>query len=171
MIQWKKIISITMVGVFTILSSCNNPELETFNDIIIPTYPIRHIETNFKKAIALNNEEYQVIDSVNEVRRAAALPSLTANHELMTAAVIRAHECEQKFSHTRPDGSEFWTVDSNVCYGECLARNYTSQTVVSAWLNSPPHRAIILDGSFSTIGIGIYKSSNGEIFIALEVGY
>ena len=74
------------------------------------------------------------------------------------------------FSHTRPDGSEFWTCNSQVCYGECLSRGYDPDGVVNAWMNSPTHKAVLLDNEFKTAGIGTYEV-NEQYYIALEVGY
>ena len=88
----------------------------------------------------------------------------------MAAATIRAKEQAQSFSHTRPNGSEFWTVDSSVCYGECLSRGYNENEVTDAWMNSPSHKAIIMDNGYKTMGVGMHKE-NGVCYIALETGY
>jgi uncharacterized protein YkwD len=38
--------------------------------------------------------------------------------------------------------------------GEDLARNYSENSVVNAWMNSPTHREIILDPEFNQIAVG-----------------
>jgi len=88
------------------------------------------------------------------------------------AAKIRAKECSVKFSHTRPDGQAWYTV-SDLTNAENLAHavNYNQQkpeNVVYAWILSPKHNEIILDDSFSTVGIAYYANDSGETYIACE---
>lgn len=111
-----------------------------------------------------------ILNNINNVRAAAGLGSLAQTNELMAAATIRAKEQAQSFSHTRPNGSEFWTVDSSVCYGECLSKGYNENEVTDAWMNSPSHKAIIMDNGYKTMGVGIHEE-NGVCYIALETGY
>ena len=111
-----------------------------------------------------------ILDNVNVQRAAAGLGSLIQTNELAAAATIRAKEQEQLFSHTRPNGTEWYTVDSSCCYGECLSKGYNEHEVTTAWMNSPTHKAVIMDGSYKTAGIGYYIN-NGICYIALETGY
>ena len=111
-----------------------------------------------------------ILDNVNVQRAAAGLGSLIQTNELVAAATIRAKEQEQLFSHTRPNGTEWYTVDSSCCYGECLSKGYNEHEVTTAWMNSPTHKAVIMDGSYKTAGVGIYQNDN-VCYIALETGY
>lgn len=113
----------------------------------------------------------EVLAAINAQRSAAGLSPLNKTGDLMAAAYIRAKEQEQLFSHTRPNGSDWWTVNSSVCFGECLSKGYSSAAVTNAWMNSPTHKAVIMDGSYKTGGIGIYQAADGTIYIALETGY
>lgn len=111
-------------------------------------------------------------DLVNARRQEAGLSSLTWNSGLEQAAAIRAIEASQLFSHTRPDGSDWWTVNSDLMYGENLAKGYsTADTAVKAWMDSPTHKANILDGEFKSIAITIHINDNGQWFWAQEFGY
>ena len=80
------------------------------------------------------------------------------------AAQQRAGEIETAFSHTRPDGSNFTTAltaagvtyraaGENIAYGQKSAGQ-----VMQDWMNSAGHRANIMNGNFTSIGIGHYKS-------------
>ena len=111
-----------------------------------------------------------ILNNINNVRAAAGLGSLAQTNELMAAATIRAKEQVQNFSHTRPNGSEWYTVDSSVCYGECLSKGYNENEVTNAWMTSPTHKAVIMDINYKTFGVGIYEE-NGIYYIALETGY
>ena len=167
MIFARKAIAIIWVGVFALLSSCE--DVDGVREAVSARSTVQ--QTNYQKAIALQNTPSdRVITLINQERNKAGLSSLNKSNKLMAAAAQRAKEQATLFSHTRPDGSEFWTVDPSVVYGECLSKGYSSMTVVNAWMNSTTHRAVILDPSFVTIGIGIYEE-NGITYIALEVGY
>ena len=50
--------------------------------------------------------------------------------------------------------------------GENIAMNQTVQAAHTAFMNSPGHRANILNSSFTTIGIGIVSDGNGNIYIS-----
>ena len=113
-----------------------------------------------------SNQGYaeEVLRLVNIERSKAGLSSLTTNATLKAAADKRAQETKTSFSHTRPNGSKFSTVlqEYGISYrtaGENIAYGQRSpQEVVNGWMNSPGHRANILNGSFGKIGIGVYQS-------------
>ncbi len=111
-------------------------------------------------------------DIVNAKRLEAGLNALTWNSGLEQASAVRAVEAAQSFSHTRPDGSDWWTVNSNLMYGENLAKGYASaDSAVTAWLNSPTHKANIMDVEFVSGAIAIHINGNGQWYWAQEFGY
>ena len=108
---------------------------------------------------------------VNQKRVAAGLQELKWSIGLESAAQKRANEIETKFSHTRPDGTDYWTADGNLVYGENLARGYdTAEDVVNAWVASPTHNANLMDPGFVTCSIAIHEGS-GDTFWSQEFGY
>lgn len=108
---------------------------------------------------------------VNEKRAEAGLAAYTWDEDLELCAQVRATECASKFSHTRPNGSDWWTVNSDLMWGENLAKGYsTADSVVKAWMDSPTHAANILDSSFTTCSIAVYEAG-GKIYMAQEFGY
>ncbi|MCR5717190.1 MAG: CAP domain-containing protein [Lachnospiraceae bacterium] len=114
----------------------------------------------------------EAVTEVNEIRSESGLGELEWNGQLADAAYVRAQEIVGTFSHTRPDGSEWWTVDSTVMYGENLAKNYnTSSAVVDAWMASPTHQANIMKADYETIGIAVYQTEAGNWYWAQEFGY
>ena len=113
-----------------------------------------------------------VFNLMNQQRTAQGLAALVWSDALANAAQVRANEITTSFSHTRPNGSDFWTVDSNVQYGENLAKLYTSaDSVYAAWMNSPTHAANIMDGGYKTVGIAVFQDPDGNWFWAQEFGY
>ena len=109
----------------------------------------------------------EVVDLVNAERVKEGLAPLTISLDVQAAAMIRAKECEQLFSHTRPNGSSFATAlkEQGVSYrsaGENIAWGQRSpEEVMKAWMNSSGHRANIMNPNFTTIGVGYYENANG----------
>ncbi len=106
--------------------------------------------------------EDQVLDLFNASREAAGLERLTALPALAEAAFVRAREAAVSWSHTRPDGSPWYTAGAGTAYGENLARGYrTPGEVCDAWMASPSHASNILFPGFRFVSIASYISSTG----------
>jgi len=109
----------------------------------------------------------RVVDLVNVERAKEGLSPLTVNKKVQAAAQVRAKECEQYFSHTRPNGNSFATAlrEQGVTYrnaGENIAWGQrTPEEVVTAWMNSAGHRKNIMNPNFTTIGVGYYENARG----------
>jgi len=108
-----------------------------------------------------------LIQDTNVNRLADNLPGLKINPLLTQAAQLKAEDMASKnyFSHTSPDGLTPWYWFQKVGYnysfaGENLAINFSdSQDAVNAWMNSPSHKANILNSNFTDIGIGISQGT------------
>lgn len=102
---------------------------------------------------------------VNEERAKNGLAPLTRNPLLDKSAEAKCADMVAKdyWSHNAPDGTKTWHFisDTGVSYqsaGENLAYGYPSApAVVSGWMNSPGHRANILNGNFTDAGYGQCK--------------
>ena len=104
-------------------------------------------------------------DLMNAQRTQAGLGALSWDSDLENAAAIRAFECSESFSHTRPDGSDWYTVNAQIMHGENLAYGYNSaDSVMTAWMNSPTHKENIMYPSFTKCAIAIYKSGSTYYF-------
>jgi len=103
---------------------------------------------------------YQLLDLVNQERQNAGLGTLTMNASLTEAAMQRAAEVTVYFDHTRPNGQIALTVSSlysSYLGGENLGVGYSSMAELMRMLmGSSGHRANILDGRWSSIGIGVF---------------
>ncbi|MBA2871497.1 putative YkwD family protein [Anoxybacillus calidus] len=110
----------------------------------------------------------QVIELTNKERARAGLPALKADAQLSAVAQKKSQDMQQNhyFSHTSPTyGSPFDMMrDFGVTYktaGENIAQGQrTPQEVVTAWMNSPGHRANILNQQFTHIGVGFEQAGN-----------
>ena len=115
--------------------------------------------------------ENRVIELNNLYRAQAGLAPLVPTDALSNAAGIRVTECGSFFSHTRPDGSEWWTVEPDYAYGENLASGYTdADAAVDAWMRSPAHMYNIMSPDFHTMGVGV-ESIGGTVYYVAEYGY
>ena len=118
---------------------------------------------------AAGSYEAQVADLVNKERAAQGLPALKYNAELSKVAEAKAADLRDKnyFSHTSPTyGSPFDMMKSfGIRYtaaGENIAKGYTTPAaVMNGWMNSPGHKANILNSSFTEIGVGYVSGDNG----------
>ena len=100
----------------------------------------------------------EVVRLTNSARSQNGYAALVEDGALSDAAAVRAREIAHSFSHTRPSGASFSSAlsESGVSYlraGENIASGQKSASeVVNAWMNSPGHRANILNSSYSRIG-------------------
>lgn len=99
----------------------------------------------------------------NASRQANSLGTLKWNDVLARAAQKKADDMLAKgyFSHTSPDGRLPWDFITSEGYnyltaGENLAEGFIEAEATSeAWMNSPGHRANILNKNFEELGVGI----------------
>ncbi|MFF5497201.1 CAP domain-containing protein [Streptomyces aquilus] len=104
----------------------------------------------------------EVVDRTNRERTRRGLPPLTVDPRLTAAAQAHSTDMVARafYSHTSPDGSEPWdraaaAGASRRSIGENIACGQRSPAeVVEGWMNSPGHRANILEPDFTHIGIG-----------------
>lgn len=125
---------------------------------------------------AVLNYEKEVVRLVNEARVQNGLKELTYNWELSRVARYKSQDMKDNgyFSHTSPVyGTPFQMMKAfGITYrsaGENIAKGQRSpQAVVNAWMNSPGHRANILNSSFTQIGVGYVADGNywTQMFIA-----
>ncbi len=113
-----------------------------------------------------------LIDDANASRTTYNLPELKYNETLAHAAELKVNDMASKsyFAHNSPEGVTPWHWFREAGYdfiyaGENLAVNFfDSEPVHEAWMNSPGHRANILNGNFTEIGVatkeGVYEGRN-----------
>jgi hypothetical protein len=122
-----------------------------------------------------------LVDLANGDRGANKIGGLTVNPVLVVAAQAKANDMAAKgyFAHTSPDGKNpwYWFKEAGYSFsyaGENLAVDFSdSSDVEIAWMNSPAHRANILNNHFTEIGIatavGTYEGRT-TTFVVQEFG-
>ena len=115
--------------------------------------------------------EDRIIALHNAHRANAGLPALVESDRLNLAADIRADEIGVYFSHIRPNGTEWWTVDPELAYGENLAYGYqTADDAMNGWMYSAQHMYNVLNPDYRTLGVGV-ELIGGVWYYVAEFGY
>ena len=112
--------------------------------------------------------EAEVLKLVNEERAKVGCSAVSANSTLteLAEAFSAAMAAEDFFDHTDPSGATPWDRASKLGItnlgGENIARGQAdAAAVMEAWMNSPGHRANILNCDFKTLGVGVHLGSGG----------
>ena len=120
-----------------------------------------------------------VVNLTNEERDSASLGTLVRNPLLDSAAKMKAQDMAENeyFAHYSPSGVSPWHWFTEASYnfanaGENLAIHFSdSDDVVDAWMKSPTHRANIMNGSYTEIGVGtaegMYKGTRTVFVVQL----
>ena len=120
-----------------------------------------HIILNESIPLGINDNEnicMSIFNFINQYRTANGKNTLSWSTDLESCAKIRAKEASQLWSHTRPNGSQWYTVNESIMFGENLAKGYdTANDVVIAWEQSPAHNENLLWNDFKYVGIAEYN--------------
>ncbi|MFP8940799.1 CAP domain-containing protein [Streptomyces fenghuangensis] len=112
--------------------------------------------------------EAEVLRLVNLERAEAGCQPVTADPELAQLAEDFSQDMATRgfFSHTGPDGDTPWdraeAAGIDNLGGENIARGQAdAQAVMDAWMDSPGHRANILNCDYRTLGVGAHFAEGG----------
>ncbi len=113
--------------------------------------------------LASDLEASKIIELTNLERIKRNIAPLMRNEQLEKAALAKGKDIFEKqyWSHYGPNGESPWQfiLQQNYDYiyaGENLAKDFeNSNEVVQAWMNSPTHKANIINPKFSEIGIAV----------------
>ncbi len=158
----------------------SEPTAEPSTESTAEPEPTQHPVYNISSH-SVGTLEYSLLDAINQKRSAAEdpVPSLTMDHTLCALAAIRAYECKDRFTHTRPDGRSAFTVLSD--YGYYIWSNLSERihqgssglsagTVVKGWMYNADFSANILSGDFTHIGIGVYDTGGTTYIVCFFAG-
>lgn len=150
-------------------------QLRAIDPKIITSNPLRGPTA----ALPSNLTVAGTISETNIMRSQNGLPTLSVNVHLMEAAQIKVDDMFelQYFEHDSPTGEGPGDLADKAGYdyiivGENLAMgNYKDdQALVTAWMNSPGHRANILENKFTEIGVALKRGSfeGREVWLAVQ---
>lgn len=128
----------------------------------------------------MSSLERQIVDLTNQQRAQNGLPPLTVDSRLVEAAQIHAADMARlgQMEHDLP-GAALPNLTDRAQFvgypyawlGENIAFNYAdAPSVVAGWMQSPGHRANILNTNFTNIGVGVALDSQGEPYYCQVFG-
>ena len=153
-----------------LLQGVSPSALSAANFVTTDTGNIGNIGGNTNN-VALDAFEANVLELTNQFRTANGVGTLTANTKLTQAAETHSQNMANLdfFSHTGQDGSNSSDRAIAAGYessfvGENIAVGYsTPANVVQGWIDSPGHRANLLNASYTQLGVGY-------VFLANDTG-
>ena len=104
----------------------------------------------------LSEMERRMIEQTNLERQSRGLPLLQVDARLMESA--RDHVVKMATNRQLRHGNSGFAGEI-IAYGRMSPEECTQ-----GWLRSPGHRRILLGPSYSTIGVGVARASNGGIY-------
>ena len=112
---------------------------------------------------------------INDIRNQLSLPNMRINSTLTKAAKKQATYLAAKglLSHSAGGTlrSRIRASGFNGDAGENLGRGQSSMSkVIIGWMNSPSHRANMLDPDFNCFGLGSAPDKNGKPYWVLFLG-
>lgn len=143
--------------------------------VIITLLTIR-IGLGFSYSSATDLSPDNIASAVNKARSQRNISTLAYNLRLASAADFKAHDmiARSYFSHTDPDGKYIWDKIAEEGYkpytvlGENLAVDFFStEGLMAAWIESPTHRANILNVDYKDQGIGVADGNGGKYSMAI----
>lgn len=153
-----------------IVISLLSASLITFNCLAVNAAPVISLEPQNESVEVIseiNKMENEVVRLVNVERKKKGLAPLTANAQLSNVARLKSQDMINKkyFSHYSPTygspfdmmkkfGIKFSYAGENIAMGQT-----TPAAVMKSWMNSPGHRANILNANYNQIGVGAAKSN------------
>lgn len=127
-------------------------------------------DTSPAYAIDAQAVENRIFERLNNLRKEKNVPLLKKNEVLKQAADERARETEESFSHTRPDGTETFTVltepeheydyrlaGENLAMGTYIgSEEKMADLLFDGWVDSKGHYENMIQPDFQEVGIGVH---------------
>ncbi|MEA2444130.1 MAG: hypothetical protein QOJ12_1422 [Thermoleophilales bacterium] len=122
--------------------------------------------------------ERATLCELNTVRKSHGLRPVRANALLAGAARHHSRDMVQRkyFAHTSPSGADFvqrirgsgylaaarhWKVGEILAWG---SGGFASvHEIVQAWMHSPGHRRVILNGAYREVGVGVVPGAPSAV--------
>lgn len=122
--------------------------------------------------------EKEVVRLVNAERESRGLKPLRRSTSVQRVARLKAQDLRDGgyFDHVSPKyGTPFEMLEKRGIQFRCVGENIamgqiTAQEVLSAWMNSPGHRANILNPNYTKIGVGCADNVQGPYWVQMFIG-
>ncbi len=127
---------------------------------------------------SLTADELETFNLINQQRANNGLSALKVDNELQRVARIKAQDMVNNnyFDHNSPTYGTPFNMMKNfgITYksaGENIAGNSSNSGAVTAWMNSPGHRANILNSNYNYTGLAVVSSPRyGKVYVQMFIG-
>jgi len=159
-------------GVGLVLSACTTAA-PTLGADGRPLPRVYKIKPGDEQAIA-----FRLLDSVNTLRAAKALPALGFDASLNAAAATHSRDMsvQNRPWHFGSDGSSPLTRAqrsgfSGRVIGELISETYeTELETLSTWMAAPDTRAVIMDPTARLVGFSWFQEASGKLWWTMLTG-
>lgn len=142
------------------------PLTPDFFDLNLYTQPTQNFD--------LGSARNELLNLINEERKAVGLPAVTLDNDLNKLALSHSNDMVERkfFGHINPDGET--PNDRRIKFGipvpvgENLAISPTVLYTHKGLMQSGIHRANILDPAWTRVGLGITQNGSGALYTAQE---
>jgi len=167
-----RILTAFLMAATLVLAACEVPE-EALAPGPKPLPKLYRIPTGSEATI-----QYRMLDAVNALRLAAGVGEVEFDSRLTAAAATHSRDMERQNRpwHFGSDGSSPLDRVARVGYtgqflGETISETYeTELETLSAWMEQPDTRGVILDPRADQIGFAWYQEASGKIWWTLVTG-
>jgi uncharacterized protein YkwD len=117
-----------------------------------------------------SRHESRILNEINAVRAQHGLAGV--GHRGMLAGAASRHSSRLKRrGQLQHSSTKALARRAGARVGEVIAwssnRRASARSIVRNWMNSPPHRAVLLDGSFRRVGVGASRGRRG-LFVTAD---
>lgn len=152
------------------LKAASNNKISSSSDNVVLMYKFRNNmfidpkKANLKEDILIDKNVKELLSFINEERKKAGRTSLRYSFDLDGYANIRAKELVKEFSHTRPDGTEFYSgtpYKSGVA--EDIAAGYSdAKNLFKSWMEIPEYTKGIIRAEYDKVSFGYHKDDKNK---------
>lgn len=161
----KKLITIILGCLILCCSACSDDDDNVIDDDNIENNDDGKEDGNDdgggSSSVEILDTERKIIEYVNQERAKVGAPALKMHTSLMESADVRAKEVRESqiMNHYRPDGSYFNTAIKIPvrASGENITMGVLPENAMAGWMESPGHKANILNKNWTHIGVGSHK--------------
>ncbi|HEV2339483.1 MAG TPA: CAP domain-containing protein [Patescibacteria group bacterium] len=137
--------------------------------LFIGSFFVGTVKKNYQDVLGIsyNISAQDLLNLTNQDRIQAGDSPLTIDSQLTQAAAGKAEDMffHNYWAHVSPTGVTPWQFITDAGYhyttaGENLARGYTTASdVITAWMNSPEHRANMLSKNYTNVGFAVQQGT------------
>jgi len=166
-------LTLLLAPALLLLGACAEAPVQTMGSDGRPLPKVYRIDPKDEGRI-----QYEMLDGVNALRQASGAAPVTLNAPLNAAAATHSRDManQNRPWHFGSDGSSPIDRVRRVGYtgamlGENISETYESELeTLSAWMEQPDTRDVILDKRARDLGFAWFQEKNGKIWWTLLMG-